>query len=172
VADRVTQLRFTTVPTPLGNLTVLASDAGVVATLSDDERAAGALDRWEARLEAPAREAARALAPVRRELEAYFARRLRDFSVAVDLRSVGDGFGRRVLEAVRGIPYGELRTYGDMADAAGNPRAGRAAGSALRRCPVEILVPCHRVVGAGKGLGGYGGHDDRKAALLRLEGAI
>ena len=50
--------------------------------------------------------------------------------------------------------------------------SGRAAGSALRRCPVEILVPCHRVVGAGRGLGGYGGHDDRKRSLLRLEGAV
>jgi methylated-DNA-[protein]-cysteine S-methyltransferase len=172
VADRVTELRFTVAPTPLGDLTVLASEAGVVATLSQDDRAAGVLERWESRLGVRAGEASRELAPVRRELKAYFAGRLEDFSVPVDLRSVGDGFARRVLEAVRLIPYGELRTYGDVADAAGNPRAGRAAGTALRRCPVEILVPCHRVVGAGKGLGGYGGHDDRKAFLLRLEGAI
>ena len=85
---------------------------------------------------------------------------------------MGDGFARRVLEAVRPIPYGEMRTYGDVADAAGTPRAGRAAGSALRRCPVEILVPCHRVVGAGRALDGYGGHDERKRFLLRLEGAV
>jgi methylated-DNA-[protein]-cysteine S-methyltransferase len=168
----VTELRFTVVSTPLGELTVLVSDIGVVATLSPEDRAAGALERWESRLDVAARETARRLSSVRRELDAYFAGRLRAFSAPVDLRSVGDGFARRALEVVRSIPYAELRTYGDVADAAGNPRAGRAAGTALRRCPVEIFVPCHRVVAAGRGLGGYGGHDDRKAFLLRLEGAI
>jgi methylated-DNA-[protein]-cysteine S-methyltransferase len=172
MADRVTALRYAVAPTPLGDLMLLASEDGVVATLSEDDLAAGAFERWESLLGTGARAAARGLAPVRRELDAYFAGRLRGFSVPVDLRSAGDGFRRRVLEAVRSIPYGELRTYGDVADAAGNPRAGRAAGTALRRCPVEILVPCHRVVGAGSGLGGYGGDDDRKAFLLRLEGAI
>jgi methylated-DNA-[protein]-cysteine S-methyltransferase len=73
---------------------------------------------------------------------------------------------------VRTIPYGEMWTYGDVAAAAGSPRAARAAGSALRRCPVEVFVPCHRVVPNGPGLGRYGGDEDRRAHLLRLEGAI
>ena len=165
-------LRYLEIDTPLGELTVVASDEGVVATLSELERAAGALEGLERSAGGHARRAPRDLAPVRRELRAYFAGTARTFATRVDLRSMGDGFPRRVLEVVRTIPYGETRTYGDVADAAGSPRAGRAAGSALRRCPVEILVPCHRVVGAGRGLGGYGGHDDRKRSLLRLEGAV
>jgi methylated-DNA-[protein]-cysteine S-methyltransferase len=165
-------LRYLEVDTPLGEVTVVAATGGVIATLSEAERAAGALEALERALDGAARRAPRDLGPVRRELDAYFAGRLRAFSVDVDLRSVGEGFARRALEAVRRIPYGEMRTYGDVADAAGSPRAGRAAGSALRRCPVEILVPCHRVVGAGRDLGGYGGYEARKRFLLRLEGAL
>ena len=74
-----------------------------------------------------------------------------------------------MLETVRTIPYGELWTYGDVAAAAGTRRAGRAAGSALARCPIELFVPCHRVVRAGPSLGSYGRHDDRRRFLLRLE---
>jgi methylated-DNA-[protein]-cysteine S-methyltransferase len=165
-------LRYLEIDTPIGELTVVTSDLGVVATLSERDRAAGTLEALERSAGASARRAPRDLAPIRRELRGYFAGTVRAFSTAVDLRSVGDGFPRRVLEAVRLIPYGEMRTYGDMADAAGSPRAARAAGSALRRCPVEILVPCHRVVGAGRALGGYGGDDGRKRFLLHLEGAV
>ena len=81
-------------------------------------------------------------------------------------------FGRAVLERTCEVPYGELATYGDIAAAAGRPGAARAAGSALRRSPIELFVPCHRVVPAGPGYGRYGGHEDRRATLLRLEGAI
>jgi methylated-DNA-[protein]-cysteine S-methyltransferase len=171
MADRVS-LRYVEVPTPLGDLTIVASDDGVVATLSHDDRAAGGLERWEAAAGTRALRSPRELSALRGEMDRYFAGRLRTFATPVDLRSVGDGFARRALEAVRAIPYGELWTYGDVADAAGSPRAGRAAGSALRRCPVEIIVPCHRVVSAGRDLGGYGGHQERKRTLLRLEGAI
>jgi methylated-DNA-[protein]-cysteine S-methyltransferase len=165
-------LRYVELDTPLGGLTVVASPHGVIATLTERERAAGALEGIELAAGASARRAPADLAPVRRELRGYFAGTLRAFTIPVDLRSLGSGFARRTLEAVCAIPYGETRTYGDVADAAGSPRAGRAAGSALRRCPVEILVPCHRVVGAGRGLGGYGGHDERKRFLLRLEGSV
>ena len=165
--------RYIEVETPLGDLTVVASAEGVVATLWEADLMAGALEGLERTMRAVARRAPRDLAPVRRELTAYFCgRHRRRFAAPVDLRSMGEGFGRRTLEAVRLIPYGQMRTYGDVADAAGSRRAGRAAGSALRRCPVEILVPCHRVVGAGRALGGYGGDDDRKRFLLRLEGAL
>lgn len=165
-------LRYLEVATPLGELTVVASEEGVVATLSEEDRGSGGLERWEAALDTAARRSPRELSSVRREMDRYFAGSLRTFATPVDLRSVGEGFTRRALEAVRTIPYGELWTYGDVADAAGSRRAGRAAGGALRRCPVEIIVPCHRVVGAGRDLGGYGGHDERKRSLLRLEGAI
>ena len=77
-----------------------------------------------------------------------------------------------MLEATIAIPYGELVTYGDVAAAAGSRRAGRAAGGALSHCPIELFVPCHRVVHAGGTIGGYGRHEDRKRWLLRHEGAI
>jgi methylated-DNA-[protein]-cysteine S-methyltransferase len=171
MADRVS-LRYAEISTPLGDLTVVVSEKGVVATLSEEERAAGGLERWEAAAGTSARYAPRNLSAVRREFDRYFSGKLRTFATPVDLRSVGEGFARRALEAVRTIPYGELWTYGDVAGAAGSPRAGRAAGSALRRCPVEIIVPCHRVVPAGRDLGGYGGNEGRKRSLLRLEGAL
>ena len=165
-------LRYLEVGTPLGDLTLVATELGIVATLSERERSAGALERIEAREGCSAARSPASLSDPRRELAAYFRGSLRVFATPVDLRSTGDGFVRRALEAVWAIPYGEMRTYGDVADAAGSPRAARAAGGALRRCPVEIFVPCHRVVGAGRDLGGYGGHEDRKRFLLRLEGAV
>ena len=77
-----------------------------------------------------------------------------------------------MLEATIAIPYGELITYGDVAGIAGSRRAGRAAGGALSHRPIELFVPCHRVVHAGGTIGGYGRHEDRKRWLLRHEGAI
>jgi methylated-DNA-[protein]-cysteine S-methyltransferase len=70
------------------------------------------------------------------------------------------------------VPYGELRTYGDLAATAGSPRAWRAAGHAMRVSPIELWIPCHRIVPAGPGLGTYGGHPERREHLLRLEGVI
>ncbi len=112
------------------------------------------------------------LARVRREVDAYFRGTERAFATPVDLSLVPDGFRRRVLKATIAIPYGELVTYGDVAATAGSRRAGRAAGSALSHCPIELFVPCHRVVHAGGTIGGYGRHEDRKRWLLRHEGAI
>jgi methylated-DNA-[protein]-cysteine S-methyltransferase len=109
---------------------------------------------------------------IRREVEAYFRGQLRAFETPADLSDLGDGFARRVLETVRMIPSGHMGTYGDVAAAAGAARGGRAAGSALARCPIELFVPCHRVVRAGPGLGSYGRHDERRRFLLRLEGAL
>ena len=109
---------------------------------------------------------------MRREVDAYFRGTGRTFATPVDLSLVPDGFRRRVLEATIAIPYGELVTYGDVAGIAGSRRAGRAAGGALSHCPIELFVPCHRVVHAGGTIGGYGRHEDRKRWLLRHEGAI
>jgi len=158
-------LRFTTTATPVGELTIVRSEEGIVATANDP----GELDAIERAYGQLARRSARALATAVRELDAYFAGRRKRFATPVDLSLVASGFSRRVLEATMKIPYGELRTYGDVADAAGVRRAGRAAGGALSRCPIEIFVPCHRVVPVGRGLGGYGAYADRKAFLVRLE---
>jgi methylated-DNA-[protein]-cysteine S-methyltransferase len=167
-------LRWDVVATPMGDLVVVVSEAGIVATAIDegDER----LDRWfgwiGTALDRPVRRSTRPIAGVRRELAAYFGGTGRRFDTPVDLTLAGDGFGRRVLEATVRIPYGEVATYGDVAAAAGSPRGGRAAGNALKRCPIELWVPCHRVVHAGGGIGGYGRHEERKRFLLRHEGAI
>ena len=163
-------LRSIDVPTPLGTFSIVVGPAGVVATAFDDEDAEVELERLERRLGMPIRAGGRTLAPVRREVEAYFAGRGRRFRTPVDLVLAGHGFARRVLEETMRIPYGELATYGDISAAAGAPRGGRAAGNALGRCPIELFVPCHRVVHAGGTIGGYGRHEDRKRWLLRHAG--
>lgn len=163
-------LRYASFRTPLGTLWVVRSDEGVLATTTGDPEEL--LDELGTILGVTARHDARALAGAGRELREYFARRLRRFRTPVDLRLVSTPFARAVLEVTGTIPYGELWTYGDVAAHAGRPGAARAAGSALRRCPIELFVPCHRVVPAGPGLGRYGGEEDRRATLLRLEGAI
>ncbi len=128
--------------------------------------------RLEDRYGRPARRGATALAPVRAEIDAYFAGRLRDFATPLDLGTLPDGFGRRVLEVTATIPFGELWTYGDVAGLAGSPRGGRAAGNALSHCPIELFVPCHRVVHAGGGIGGYGRHEERKRWLIAPRGTL
>jgi methylated-DNA-[protein]-cysteine S-methyltransferase len=164
MAHASSTLRRTTAETPLGPFTIFLSEAGIVRTHFDEDGGPDDdLDAVEDR---------RRTAPIRREIDAYFRGRLRAFETPADLSEMGEGFTRRVLETVRTIPYGELWTYGDVAAAAGATRAGRAAGSALARSPIELFVPCHRVVRAGPSLGSYGRHDDRRRFLLRLEGAL
>jgi methylated-DNA-[protein]-cysteine S-methyltransferase len=154
-------------------MTIVLSDDGVVSTMFSDEDAGPELDRLEARLGSSIHPgAAGGFTSVRREVEAYFRGIGRSFATPVDLMLVPDGFARRVLEATMVIPYGELATYGDVAASAGSLRAGRAAGGALSRCPIELFVPCHRVVHAAGTIGGYGRHEDRKRWLLRHEGAV
>lgn len=164
MADGGSTLWRTTAETPLGPFTIFLSEAGVTCTHFDEDGGPDDdLDAVEDR---------RRTAPIRREIDAYFRGRLRAFETPADLSEMGEGFTRRVLETVRTIPYGELWTYGDVAAAAGATRAGRAAGSALARSPIELFVPCHRVVRAGPSLGSYGRHDDRRRFLLQLEGAL
>ncbi|MFF8837074.1 methylated-DNA--[protein]-cysteine S-methyltransferase [Streptomyces sp. NPDC015130] len=102
-----------------------------------------------------------------RQLDAYFAGRLTEFDLPLHL--VGTPFQLRVWEELCRIPYGETRTYGELAEALGNPTASRAVGLANGKNPVSIVVPCHRVIGAGGSLTGYGGGLDRKQRLLALE---
>ncbi len=169
-------VQHTTVATPLGDFTIVCSSVGVVATTFEDEEHDRLLGRIEDRLAEDRRsDPARARALARRakaEARSYMAGSGQAFTVPPDLTLVGPGFARRVLEVVATIPFGELWTYGDVAGMAGSPRAARAAGSALAGCPIELFVPCHRVVYSGGRIGGYGRHEDRKRWLLRHEGAI
>ncbi|WP_435225347.1 methylated-DNA--[protein]-cysteine S-methyltransferase [Streptomyces sp. Tue6028] len=101
------------------------------------------------------------------QLEAYFRGELKEFTLELSLR--GTPFQCSVWDQLRRIPYGETRSYGDLADALGSPGASRAVGLANGKNPIGIIVPCHRVVGADGSLTGYGGGLDRKKRLLDFE---
>jgi methylated-DNA-[protein]-cysteine S-methyltransferase len=116
-------------------------------------------------LEAPAR-----LDDVRRQLDEYFEGQRQRFDLRTD-RQLIHGFARKVLAQTSRIPYGSFLTYGEVAAEAGNPRAHRAAGSALARNPIPIVIPCHRVLRSGGLVGNYGGGPEMKARLLAMEGA-
>jgi methylated-DNA-[protein]-cysteine S-methyltransferase len=103
----------------------------------------------------------------RRELDAYFERRLRVFTVPV--MPHGTDFQRRVWDALRTIPYGDTRSYAQQARAIGAPNATRAVGAANGRNPIPIIIPCHRVIGTSGALTGFGGGIERKQFLLALE---
>jgi methylated-DNA-[protein]-cysteine S-methyltransferase len=105
----------------------------------------------------------------RRELGEYFAGKRRRIDVPVDLRW-GTEFQRKVLAAARRIPFGECQCYADVAKRVGRPNAQRAVGNALGKNPVAIVIPCHRVVASGGGLGGYTGGLDVKRKLMEIEG--
>ena len=173
-ADGLLDVAYARVDSPLGPLVAAATPQGLVRLAY--EQSNGGLDaivehlalRLSPRvLEAPAR-----LDDLRRQLDEFFAGRRESFDVALDLSLVGGAFGRRVLEACAAIPFGAVRTYGEVAAAAGNPKANRAAGNALGPNPVPIVVPCHRVLRTGGGLGGYTGGLDKKHHILTLEGVL
>jgi O-6-methylguanine DNA methyltransferase len=110
------------------------------------------------------------LAPALTQLREYFSRIRRQFDLPLDAR--GTAFQKAVWAEVARIPYGATTTYGEIAQRIGRPRAARAVGAAVGANPVPILIPCHRVIGAGGSLTGFGGGLEIKAALLRLEGAL
>lgn len=106
----------------------------------------------------------------REQLDAYFRHRRETFDLP--LEPEGTSFQRRVWQELLTVPYGRLLTYQDVADALGNPKATRAVGAANGQNPIPIIIPCHRIVGSGGKLTGYGGGLWRKEWLLRHEGAL
>lgn len=156
---------------PVGRLLLAATPEGLVRVAyldgGDDEDLV--LRTLAQRVSPRMLAAARRLDGPRRELEQYFAGRRREFQVPIDWRLVR-GFGRRILEVTAAIPFGSVSTYGKVAVQAGSPRGARAAGNALGANPLPIVVPCHRVLHASGGLGGYTGGLDRKRRLLAIEG--
>jgi methylated-DNA-[protein]-cysteine S-methyltransferase len=107
------------------------------------------------------------LLEAKRQVLEYFAGKRRDFDLP--LAPKGTPFQLRVWQALRAIPYGQTRSYGQIAAAVGNPKAGRAVGGANHRNPISLVQPCHRVIGSSGRLVGYGGGLDKKEALLALE---
>jgi methylated-DNA-[protein]-cysteine S-methyltransferase len=157
------------VDSPIGDLLLASTPFGLVRVsfFGHDETLADLAARISPRiLESPSE-----LDPVRRQLDEYFDGRRRRFDLSIDWALVGD-WARKVLDATAQIPFGEVRTYGEVATAAGSPTAFRAAGTALGHNPVPVVIPCHRVLAAGGKLGGYTGGTQIKEHLLRLEGAL
>jgi methylated-DNA-[protein]-cysteine S-methyltransferase len=156
--------------TPVGELLVAVTDRGVCEISYDADPAAEA-ERLARLFGTRVLRSPRPTDEVRRQLDEYFAGRRHEFELEVDLSAARE-FGRTVLDQLARVPYGELTTYGTLAERAGKPRAARAVGTIMNRNPVPIVLPCHRVVGSTGSLVGYAGGLDRKRALLELEGAL
>lgn len=167
VAEEV-DVAYTTHDSPLGPLLLATTARGLVRLAFDSEDVDTVLEQLSERISPRILAVPSRLDATRSELDEYFDRRRRGFDLDVDWR-FAHGFSRRVLRATARVPYGTLTTYADVARSAGSPRATRAAGNALGSNWVAIVVPCHRVVRTGGGLGGYGGGLHRKEQLLALE---
>ena len=167
-AQRLIDVAVTTMDSPIGTLLLMATPKGLVRIAFDHENRDEVLGEVAERLSPRILEAPRRLDPVRRELDRYFAGRLRDFEAPIDWSLTGP-FARRVLRRTARIPYGSVASYGDVAVDVGTPRGARAVGNALGSNPIPVVVPCHRVVRTGGAIGGYGGGVPRKRWLLELE---
>ena len=163
-------LGFDIVESPIGPLLVAASDRGL-ASISFDPEPEEQLERL-ARIAGPCvLRSPQSVDVARRELDEYFERRRRAFDLTLDLRGL-PAFTVSVLHELARVPYGETTTYGALAARVDRPRAARAVGTVMNRNRIPIVLPCHRVVGAGGDLVGYAGGLELKTKLLQLEGAL
>ncbi|WP_035126077.1 methylated-DNA--[protein]-cysteine S-methyltransferase [Conexibacter woesei] len=164
-------ISYTLIDSPIGALVAAATPQGLVRLAYEDFNGGvdQVLDALSAKLSPRILEQPAKLDAVRRELDEYFDNKRTDFDVPIDWALYSD-FGRRILQATAEIPFGHTASYGDVARAAGNPKASRAAGRALGANAIPIIVPCHRIIGTSGKLTGYTGGMHRKEALLRLEG--
>ena len=153
------------IDTPLGPMTAAATDLGLAGLWFDDQQ------HHPGPLAAPTEPVQRWLQATAQALAAYFERGEWPKDLPLDL-SAGTSFQQAVWRALRALPPGRTSTYGAIAQQAGRPAAVRAAGAAVGRNPVSVLVPCHRVLGLDGGLTGYAGGLDRKRALLAHEGVL
>jgi methylated-DNA-[protein]-cysteine S-methyltransferase len=154
----------TSVASPVGSLTLVAGDTGLRAILWEND------DPNRVKIGQVTEDASHpVLVETRRQLDEYFARRRTCFDLALEF--IGTDFQKRVWAALMSIPYGQTRTYAEIAAALGKPSAARAVGAANGRNPISIVAPCHRVIGAGGALTGFAGGLGAKRFLLDLEGA-
>jgi methylated-DNA-[protein]-cysteine S-methyltransferase len=149
---------------PVGRLTLIASDKGLAAILWENDNPG----RVHAKAEVENNNNP-VLVETERQLNEYFERKRDSFSLELD--PIGTKFQKDVWEALLTIPYGQTRSYGQIANQLGNPKAVRAVGAANGRNPISIIVPCHRVIGASGSLTGFAGGLEAKASLLSIEGA-
>jgi methylated-DNA-[protein]-cysteine S-methyltransferase len=171
--EGLADVAYATIDTPLGTALVAGTERGLLRVMLPNDSVDRVLDQISSGLSPRVLELPARLDRERRELEEYFDGRRHEFDLDLDWRLTPPGFYRKVLRAAsRKLPFGVTASYGEVAAWAGNPRAYRAAGTALATNPIPIVVPCHRVLRAGGELGGYGGGPEMKEWLLRLEGAI
>jgi len=164
-------LRFQLHPSPVGDILIATTPDGIVTLHPVHQSVDAELEQLAHRLHTvPEHEQTDAASAAAVQLDEYFAGVRRTFELPLDWQFVR-GFPRAALEAVRGIPYGETAGYGEVAIAAGSPRAARAVGTACATTPFSIVVPVHRVVRADGSLGEYGGHPEVKRFLIDLEQA-
>lgn len=154
---------YKVVKSPVGALKLVGSDRGLAAVLWEND------DPSRVRLDIAGEDKAHpVLVETERQLNEYFAGKRRKFSIKLDF--TGTAFQTKVWWALLAIPFGETRSYGDIARALGKPKAVRAVGAANGRNPISIIAPCHRVIGATGALTGFAGGLKTKAYLLELEG--
>ena len=157
-------LVYKKVDSPVGRLTLVASDQGLAAILWEND------PPRRVRLNIQAEDTAHpVLVEAERQLREYFAGQRTAFALPLDV--TGTPFQKKVWSALLTIPFGETRSYGEIARQVGSPDAVRAVGAANGRNPVSIVAPCHRVIGASGKLTGFAGGLEVKARLLALEGA-
>ena len=162
---------YATADSPFGRLLLARTGRGLVRVGLPNQDSDELLEDLAARVSPRVLESPAALDDARRELDLYFEGRLEGFDLPLDW-SLSEGFRLKVLRAIASIPYGETRSYSEMAARAGNERAVRATGTACGRNPIPLVVPCHRVLRSGGALGQYGGGAEMKRGLLELEGAL
>jgi methylated-DNA-[protein]-cysteine S-methyltransferase len=169
--EGLADVAYTTTDSPVGPLLVATTKRGLVRIAFGKERPDDVLNELVVKISPRVLEAPAELDEVRRELDQYFEGRRREFELSLDWR-LSHGFRNTVLRKLVRVPYGETATYAELASRAGSPNAYRAAGSACGSNPMPLVVPCHRVVPSGGGIGNYGGGVDVKQYLLELEGAL
>ncbi len=155
---------FKTMKTPVGELKLVATDRGLAAVLWEDD------DPKRVRLSPMVEDKQHpVLLEAERQLRDYFAGKLQKFSLKFD--PVGTDFQKDVWNALSTIPFGQTRSYAQIAQQVGRPKAVRAVGAANGKNPISIIVPCHRVIGSNGKLTGFAGGLEVKATLLELESA-
>jgi methylated-DNA-[protein]-cysteine S-methyltransferase len=161
---------YTTIDSPLGSLLLAATPKGLVRVAYASEGHDAVLQALSDKLSPRVLHAPKRLDEVAREIDEYFGRRRRVFDLTLDL-SLSRGFRQLVQTHLPEIGYGRTRSYRDVAELVGNPRAVRAVGTACATNPLPIVVPCHRVLRSDGTLGGYIGGPEAKTALLTMEAA-
>ena len=169
--EQLADVSYGPVDSPFGTLHAAVTPRGLVRLAFPEEQEPAMVEQLARRISPRVVRSHRPLDEVERELDEYFSGRRHSFSLQLDWRLITP-FATRVLTRTSAIPYGGHSSYSEIAAEAGSPRGARAAGNALGSNPIPIVIPCHRVLHAGGGLGGYGGGLARKRFLLELEGVL